>query len=59
MKICAGTVFHSVYCKDLIIGKINDTVFCGLAYHAMKVYKKLRDLSFQVFIAGVSQVMIF
>jgi hypothetical protein len=59
MKICTGTVFHSVYCKDLIIGEIKGTFFSGLAYCAMKVCKQLRDLSFQVFMAGVSQVMIF
>jgi hypothetical protein len=58
MKICAGAVFHSVYCKDLIIGEIKGTFFSGHAYCAMKVCKKLKDLSFQVFMAGVSQVMI-
>jgi hypothetical protein len=52
MKIFAGTVYHSVYCKYLIIGEIKDTFFPGFAYCAMKVCKKLRDLSFQVFMAG-------
>jgi hypothetical protein len=59
MKIYACIVFHSVYCKDLIIGEIKGTVFSGLAYCALKVCKKVRDLSSQVFMAGVSQVMIF
>ena len=59
MKICAGTVFHSVYCKDLNIGEIKGTFGSGLACCAMKVCKKLTDLSFKVLMAGVSQVIIF